>query len=361
LLHYRHRHGSFGITTEQVDALFEHLNRTERGAVRFVVQDGRPKAIPVRFTLRLYYEKRLRYWQDLLERLADRFGLPENLDIVFSTEDQPQIVADIETAFLAPLFVYATVPGFYDIPIPSSEYYAKLAKKDLHKLVDKQRWEDRKARAIWRGSPTGGWFASYNWFTYPRSMLVNVSMHNPDIIDAKYLPCAWGQCADDVWPLIQKAFPTHTDNTHFTMEDYVRHKYLIDIDGNAWSSRFVDLLRTGCVIFKVKSDYVEFFDSFLVPYRHYIPVAVDSSDLPQKVRWAIEHDEEMKAISLAAREVFYRFVGNGVWEEYASLLLQEYCKLLPPARSSYLLETYKERFKYDKSFSGHLHELWKDA
>lgn len=259
---------------------------------------------------------------------------------------------------LAPLFVYATLPGFFDVPIPTTEYYSKLAKKDLHELVGKQRWEDRQARAIWRGSPTGGWFASYDWFTYPRSKLVNISVHNPEIIDAKFLPCAWGQCADDVWPLIQEAFPEHTDDTHFTMEDYVNFKFLIDIDGNAWSSRFVDLLRTGCVIFKVASPYLEYFDSFLIPYRHYIPVAADSSDLPEKVRWAIDHDEEVKAISIAAQEVFYSSIGNGVWEEYASLLLQEYAKLLPPEPSNDILERYRERFRYDTGFSEHLQRLW---
>jgi hypothetical protein len=33
-------------------------------------------------------------------------------------------------------------------------------------------------------------------------------------------------------------------------EKNLEHKFLIDVDGNGWSSRFASLLKTGAVVFK---------------------------------------------------------------------------------------------------------------
>jgi hypothetical protein len=130
--------------------------------------------------------------------------------------------------------------------------------------------------------------------------------------------------------------PFSPGGTQFKYPDYIKHKYLIDIDGNAWSSRFILLLSTGCVIFKVETPWVEYFNEFLVPYKHYIPVASDSSDLPEKIQYAIDHDDEMRAMSENLLLTFNRFVANGRWEQYVKALLTEYSQLLirPGANST---------------------------
>ena len=119
-----------------------------------------------------------------------------------------------------------------------------------------------------------------------------------------------------------------TGGTQFKYPDYIKHKFLIDIDGNAWSSRFILLLSTGCVIFKIETPYVEYFNEFLVPYKHYIPVASDSSDLPEKIQYAVDHDDEMRAMSENLVSSFNRFIANGRWELYVKTLLTEYSRLL---------------------------------
>ena len=47
---------------------------------------------------------------------------------------------------------------------------------------------------------------------------------------------------------------------------------------------------------------IQFFYNELSPWKHYVPVKSDLSDLPEKILWAKTHDEEAKLIADNARE-----------------------------------------------------------
>ena len=83
---------------------------------------------------------------------------------------------------------------------------------------------------------------------------------------------------------------------------FVRHKYLIDIDGYycAWESMFLKLSSTS-VVLKVQSDYEQWYYDRLVPWEHYIPVQHDLSDLETRVVWAREHDRACQQIAANAQ------------------------------------------------------------
>ncbi|KAK1231220.1 hypothetical protein PQX77_005665 [Marasmius sp. AFHP31] len=57
-----------------------------------------------------------------------------------------------------------------------------------------------------------------------------------------------------------------------------QRKYLLDLDGNAWSSRFKRLISSGSVVFK-STVYREWWSDRMQPWVHYVPVQVDLSDL----------------------------------------------------------------------------------
>ncbi|CAE6452587.1 unnamed protein product [Rhizoctonia solani] len=56
------------------------------------------------------------------------------------------------------------------------------------------------------------------------------------------------------------------------------NKFLLDIDGNGWSSRFQRLLTSGAVVLKM-TIFPEWNSDWLIPYYHYVPIQVDYSDL----------------------------------------------------------------------------------
>ncbi|KAL0062420.1 hypothetical protein AAF712_010699 [Marasmius tenuissimus] len=57
-----------------------------------------------------------------------------------------------------------------------------------------------------------------------------------------------------------------------------QRKYLLDLDGNAWSSRFKRLISSGSVVFK-STVYREWWSDRVQPWVHYVPIQVDLSDL----------------------------------------------------------------------------------
>lgn len=95
-----------------------------------------------------------------------------------------------------------------------------------------------------------------------------------------------------------------------------RFKYVLDVDGNTFSGRYLGLLKSGSLVFKVGFDngkfinvhsvthsstaqstaFLEYFSDWLRPYEHYIPVKVDLSDLVDRVQWAIDNDDEARRI-----------------------------------------------------------------
>ena len=91
-----------------------------------------------------------------------------------------------------------------------------------------------------------------------------------------------------------------------------------------------------------------------MPYKHYIPVASDSSDLPEKIQYAVDHDDEMRAMSENLVSTYDRFIANGRWELYVKTLLTEYSRLLikPPRVRPAKNDTRSEEDKSSKQGTG---------
>ncbi|GAX21793.1 hypothetical protein FisN_31Lh084 [Fistulifera solaris] len=62
------------------------------------------------------------------------------------------------------------------------------------------------------------------------------------------------------------------------MSDFQRYFAILDMDGNAWSSRFGELLCYNSIVVKVEPAYVESINRDLIPWKHYIPMASNLSD-----------------------------------------------------------------------------------
>lgn len=74
----------------------------------------------------------------------------------------------------------------------------------------------------------------------------------------------------------------------------LQHKYQINIDGTVAAYRLPYLLVGDSVVLKQDSIYYEHFYNELQPWKHYIPVRSNLSDLLEKLQWAKDHDEEVR-------------------------------------------------------------------
>ena len=76
---------------------------------------------------------------------------------------------------------------------------------------------------------------------------------------------------------------------------------------------------SNSVVLKQITPNRQWYYGGLEPYRHYIPVKADLSDLMEKINWAQEHDEEAKEIAEQATQ----FVKNNLMIEDTFLYLYQ--------------------------------------
>lgn len=137
-----------------------------------------------------------------------------------------------------------------------------------------------------------GWIGNIN--TNPmRERLLHIGNNHRDIMDIRSM--TWFQ---------EKDANGRLKSTHFmSLEDLV-HTYamLIDVEGHGYSGRLKCLLWSRRPLLLVERPHHEYFFEHLKAWEHYIPVKRDLSDLVEKVRWTLDHQEEALCIARNALE-----------------------------------------------------------
>lgn len=65
-----------------------------------------------------------------------------------------------------------------------------------------------------------------------------------------------------------------------------QYKYQVNVDGTVAAYRFPYLMLGDSLVLKQDSPYYEHFYTTLRPWKHYVPVNRNLSDLLEKVKWA---------------------------------------------------------------------------
>lgn len=267
---------------------------------------------------------RLRKLCIMLSLVRKQKALPD-VDFLITTHDGI-ITKCIEQKYL-PIFTFAKKKGVHAIlfPDPLSENFSRRERKRLQRarLKPQNYWKNKKEIAFWRGGTTGGNFLMNNWHQMPRTKLSLLTQYYPDIIDAGY--SAYNTVSAEVKGEMLKCMPLADWTDH---RGHLQYKYLVIADGNTCTyPRYYLGLCSGSVVLKDESEDIQWFYRALEPYKHYVPVAKDFSDLPEKVIWAKEHDKEAKKIAIQGQ----KFVKNNLLPkhiyQYISELLEEYASL----------------------------------
>ena len=67
-------------------------------------------------------------------------------------------------------------------------------------------------------------------------------------------------------------------------QDAWKWKYLLDVDGNAFSGRYHTFLRSNSVVFKL-AIFREWHDEWLHPWVHYIPLSLELEEVAETMRF----------------------------------------------------------------------------
>ncbi|KAL7470951.1 hypothetical protein ACHAXS_011239 [Conticribra weissflogii] len=154
-------------------------------------------------------------------------------------------------------------------------------------------WHEKMNKAVWRGSTTyeGSLYGDKSLEETPRGQLVKLSMDHPELIDAGFTKI------NQKFATERKALKKDTRVVSgIWMNDMMKYKAIIDIDGNNWSSRFGMLLCMNSVVIKIEPDFIEYFYKDLQPMVHYIPAALHN--LTETAQYVMDeaHEKEIRDI-----------------------------------------------------------------
>jgi hypothetical protein len=228
---------------------------------------------------------------------------------------------------LYPIFSQSKISSFGDILYPSPWYWAGKVEYDEKEDLD---WGKKIEQLYWRGSTTGGFSRGGSWKNQHRQRFVATVNGNDTakiLQPEKEQTEGTGPHKDKKWTInevpresLQELFNVYFSHVgqcddddceaqrrFFQIKDHADQqeawgwKYLLDIDGNAFSGRFYTFLKSKSAVFKL-AIFREWHDDWLIPWVHYIPLSVQLDEVAEVLR-------------------FFRFDENG--DKYAKRIAEE--------------------------------------
>lgn len=226
---------------------------------------------------------------------------------------------------LTPVFSMSKLSSFQDILYPSPWYYTDQTYFDKDKAVN---WSEQTPQVYWRGATSGGFSDKGTWRYQLRQHLVDRLTHprsnETQLLLSRKQP-APAQCASgwkDSWDFHEASIGSNEMfNLKFTEikqcsradcnneDDYFgtaqreeqseawKYRYLLDMDGNAYSGRFYAFLQSYATILKL-SFFREWHADILFPWVHYVPLSLKTTGYAELLRF---FEEESQGQEIAKR------------------------------------------------------------
>lgn len=215
----------------------------------------------------------------------------------------------------APILSMSGSDLFADVLIPTHEDWTRV-QETRGKFFPKARscpspetfesdWDVKRNVAVFRGSSTG---AGVTRETNPRLGVSHLSTLHKDKLDAGIT--RWNLrprklSGEEFLQTIDIHSLSFGLTNRLSQIEQSRYKYVVHIQGHVSAFRLSTELSMNCVLLIVESEWKLWYQHLLVPYRHFVPVKSDLSDLMQRIDWCRENDGLCRQIALDARE-FHR-------------------------------------------------------
>jgi hypothetical protein len=113
---------------------------------------------------------------------------------------------------------------------------------------------------------------------------------------------------------------------HVNQYDAFDYKYLLDIDGNAFSGRYYAFLQSKSLVYKL-AIFREWHDEWLKAWVHYVPLSLKGDEYVEAVRYFDQEEAgrlQAKTIANDGREWSEKVLRNDDLEVWYFRLLLEY-------------------------------------
>ena len=248
---------------------------------------------------------------------------------------------------LFPIFSQSKISSYSDIIYPSPWYW--YGKVPYNEDLD-FNWATKEDKIYWRGSTTGGFSRDGGWRRQHRQRLVQKvngvdqakilinraeGESSPEDWQVKPVPRSdYKELFDIYFSHVGQCDPADCDaqREFFDIKDQVeqqaawKYKYLLDVDGNAFSGRFYAFLKSKSLVYKL-AIFREWHEEWLRPWVHYIPLSLRGDEWVEAVRWFAGEaagKREAERVALQGREWADKVLRNEDLEVWFFRLLLEY-------------------------------------
>lgn len=138
-----------------------------------------------------------------------------------------------------------------------------------------------------------GWVGSLQCEGFPRKKFLEMSLNNTEILECKLVA---------INTFYMDGYKDNPDKMSY-QEQINQWKYLIDMEGCGWSGRFKVLMSSPRIVFFVDRPYHEWYFGEMIPWKHYVPVKRDLSDLIDNYN-RIEGDTDLQNYIKTNQKIF---------------------------------------------------------
>lgn len=224
---------------------------------------------------------------------------------------------------LFPIFSQSKISSYQDILYPSPWYwYGKVA----YEPWKDYEWNAKKPKLFWRGSTTGGFSRAGGWRRQHRQLMVKKLngldqakiLQDTSDYSEMYAPATqrqeykvkevprqdYADSMDVHFSHIGQCDPGDCDAqkeffgiaNEVKQQDHWKWKYLLDMDGNAFSGRFYAFLKSKSLVFKM-AIFREWHQEWLKPWVHYVPLSLKGDEALESVRYFSTEGEGGKPLA----------------------------------------------------------------
>lgn len=189
---------------------------------------------------------------------------------------------------------------------------------EINKASAEYPWESKMNVGLWRGRLTECFFAPNCTFS-PRRNLVLDYEHDKRI-DAKFATAR----VTDISKREQPYKHLYTGD-FISRKDQLKYKYLFNLDGSTCTyPGYLWRLYSNSVVLKQETNNIQWFYPLFKPYKHYIPINLDMSNVAEQLDWLEAHDSEARQIAENATAQVEKYVTPDMIDAYIVYLLNKF-------------------------------------
>lgn len=175
-------------------------------------------------------------------------------------------------------------PNLVHLPLDDETF--RIGLKAVLQDIPSPPWDQRRPVAFWRGGASGLDRPSL------RVRVVEHLLHHPNS-DVRLTP--WYNWEGG------KNIPPEFFAPRCTLADHFKFKYILIVDGNCIASNHQWVFGSGSVPIMITHPLNQYwFQTYLIPMVHYVPIAYDLSDLKEKIDWLVANDDKANQIAMNA-------------------------------------------------------------